>query len=87
MTTLFEVATLVKNARREAGLSQAELAAKAGISRVTVARMETLAKGDMSVSILIRLLEATGYDLKVVKSGHVRTLEDILEEQRKGDEL
>ncbi|MEG3134071.1 helix-turn-helix transcriptional regulator [Rouxiella sp. T17] len=87
MTTLFDVATLVKNARREAGLSQAELAAKAGISRVTVARMETLAKGDMSVSILIRLLEATGYDLKAVKNGHVRTLEDILEEQRKGDEL
>jgi len=30
-------------------------------------------------------LEAAGYDLKVVKAGHGRTLEDILAEQRQGD--
>lgn len=48
--------------------------------------METLAKGDMSVSALLRLLEAAGYDLKPVKQGgHVRTIEDILVEQRRGD--
>jgi len=47
--------------------------------------METLAKGDMSVSALLRLLEAAGYDLKPVKQGHVRTVEDILAEQRSGD--
>jgi len=46
--------------------------------------METLAKGDMSVSALVRLLEAAGYDLKAVKHGHTRTLEDILAEQRQG---
>jgi hypothetical protein len=44
--------------------------------------METLAKGDMSVSVLLRLLEAAGYDVKFVKAGHTRTLEDILAEQR-----
>lgn len=53
----------------------------------TVARMETLAKGDMSVSALVRLLEGAGYDLKMVKRGHTRTLEDILAEQRAGDDL
>jgi len=47
--------------------------------------METLAKGDMSVSVLVRLLEAAGYDLKVVKVGHSRTLEDILAEQRRDE--
>jgi hypothetical protein len=46
--------------------------------------METLAKGDMSVSVLVRLLEAAGYDLKLVKAGHQRTVEDILDEQRSG---
>jgi hypothetical protein len=46
--------------------------------------METLARGDMSVSKLLRLLEAAGYDLKTVKQGHARTLEDILAEQRSG---
>lgn len=52
------------------------------VARTTVARMETLAKNDMSVSVLVRLLEAAGYDLKVVAHGHARTLEDILAEQR-----
>lgn len=85
MTTLFDVAEMLKRARREARLSQDELAQRAGVSRTTVARMETLAKGDMSVSALVRLLEAAGYDLKLVKPGHVRTVEDILAEQRQGD--
>lgn len=82
MTTLYDVAEMLKTARIEANLSQTELAEKAGVSRVTVVRMETLAKGDMSVSILVRLLEAAGYDLRAVKIGHVRTLDDILQEQR-----
>lgn len=85
MTTLADVADFLRSARREAGLSQQALAQRAGVSRTTVARMETLAKGDMSVSVLLRLLEATGYDLKPVKQGHVRTIEDILAEQRRGD--
>lgn len=84
MTTLADVADQLKAARRDAGLSQAELAARAGVARTTVARMETVAKGDMSVSALVRLLEAAGYELKVVKVGHTRTLEDILSEQRSG---
>ena len=85
MTTLSDIAEMLKTARREARLSQDELARRAGVSRTTVARMETLAKGDMSVSALVRLLEARGYDLQLVKLGHVRTVEDILAEQRRGD--
>lgn len=37
----------------------------------------------MSVSALVRLLEAAGYDLRMVQRGHGRTLDDILAEQRK----
>lgn len=85
MTTLADVAEMLRSARREVRLSQDELAQRAGVSRTTVTRMETLAKGDMSVSVLVRLLESAGYDLKLVKLGHVRTLEDILAEQRQGD--
>ncbi|MFV8760809.1 hypothetical protein ACNSO7_20540 [Yersinia enterocolitica] len=54
---------------------------RAGVSRITLACMQTLAKGDMS----FRLLEVTGYDLKVVKSGYIRTLDDILAEQRQDE--
>lgn len=84
MTTLFDVADMLKEARRNTRLSQDALAARAGVSRSTVARMETMAKGDMSVSALVRLLDAAGYDLKLVKAGHERTVEDILAEQRSG---
>lgn len=85
MTTLYEVAELLRQARREARLSQDELARRAGVARTTVARMENLSKGDMSVSALVRLLEAAGYDLKPVKVGHSRTVEDILAEQRQAE--
>ncbi|MDO9177132.1 MAG: helix-turn-helix transcriptional regulator [Agitococcus sp.] len=84
MTTLADVADMLKEVRQQTGLSQTELAKQAGVARVTVARMETLAKGDMSVSVLVRLLEAAGYELSVVKRGHGRTLEDVLKEQRQG---
>jgi transcriptional regulator with XRE-family HTH domain len=84
MTTLADMAEQLKIARKAAGLSQEVLAARAGVSRTTLARMETMARGDMSVSLLLRLLEAAGYDLKVVKHGHQRTLTDILAEQRSG---
>lgn len=67
MSTLYDVAEMLKEARAESRLSQHALASRAGVSRSTVARMETLAKGDMSVSALVRLLEAAGYDLKLVK--------------------
>ena len=86
MTTLSDVAQLLQSARKQARLTQAELAARAGVARTTVARMENLSKGDMSVSALVRLLEAAGYDLKVVPVGHQRTVEDILAEQRRGDD-
>ncbi|WP_322051510.1 helix-turn-helix transcriptional regulator [Paraburkholderia bannensis] len=82
MTTLADVANMLREARREAGLSQKDLAERAGLARTTLTRMETLARGDMSVSALVRLLEAAGFDLRVVKRGHGRTLDDVLAEQR-----
>ncbi|WP_296258261.1 MULTISPECIES: helix-turn-helix domain-containing protein [unclassified Pseudomonas] len=84
LSTLTDVCEMLKQARGEARLSQEAIATRAGVSRSTVARMETMAKGDMSVSALVRLLEAAGYDLKLVKAGHQRTVEDILAEQRSG---
>lgn len=85
MSTLADIAEMLRAVRCEAGLSQAELARRAGVARTTVARMETLAKGDMSVSALVRLLEAANYDLQPVKRGHLRTVEHILSEQRRDE--
>ena len=85
MTTLYDIADMLREARRDAKLSQEELGRRAGVARTTVARMENLSRGDMSVSALLRLLEAAGYDLKLVRPGHQRTIEDILAEQRRGE--
>ena len=82
MTNLADVGEMLKQARRDAGLSQKDLAERAGVARTTLARMETLARGDMSVAVLVRLLEAAGYDLRAVKRGHARTLDDVLTEQK-----
>lgn len=84
MSSLYDVSEMLKQARSDPNLSQEAIASRAGVSRSAVARMEILAKGDMSVSALVRLLEAAGYDLKLVKAGHERTVEDILAEQRSG---
>jgi transcriptional regulator with XRE-family HTH domain len=86
MTTLADLAEQLREARRQAGLTQQQLADRAGLNRLTVGRMENLAHSDMSVAALVRLLEAAGFDLKVVKAGHGRTLEDILAEQRTGED-
>lgn len=61
-----DVSAMVKTAQRENHLSQEESTRPAGVARTTIARMETLAKSNMSVSVRVRLFEAAGYDLKFV---------------------
>lgn len=80
----------VRAARRRAGLTQAELAARAGTSQATVSAYERAAK-QPSVATLGRLLEAAGSRLTVDPSGSkvlepsaaahartARTLADVL---------
>jgi transcriptional regulator with XRE-family HTH domain len=83
MTTLADVAEMLRQVRQDAGLTQTEMAARAKVARTTLARMETVARGDMSVSALVRLLDAAGYELRAVQRGYSRTLEDVLAEQRR----
>ena len=61
-------ATLIRRARRKAGLSQRELAERAGTSHATLAAYETGAKVPR-VDTLDRILRAAGYEPEVVLSG------------------
>lgn len=63
MITL-DSAALISLVRHKAGLSQEELAKRAGTSQPAVARYET-GKASPSTSTLLRLLRAGGYDLDV----------------------
>ena len=54
---------MVRHARRRAGLTQRQLAARAGIPQETIARIEK-GRTDPRVSTLDRLLEAAGFGLE-----------------------
>ncbi len=86
MENLAEVGQALQLARLQKRLSQQELAQRADVSRVTLSRMETAAKNDMSLSALLRLARALGYELRLVEQGRQRTLADVLAEQQRGEE-
>jgi transcriptional regulator with XRE-family HTH domain len=56
---------MVREARRRAGLTQRQLAAKAGIPQETIARIER-GRADPRVTTLDRLLAACEYGLEVM---------------------
>ena len=60
MQTLAEVGQALQQARLQKRLTQEELAHRAEVSRVTLSRMETAAKTDMSLAALLRLSSGTG---------------------------
>jgi transcriptional regulator with XRE-family HTH domain len=62
-----ESGLLLRRARRRAGLSQRELAERAGTSHATIAAYETGAKVPR-VDTLDRILRAAGYDAEVALS-------------------
>ena len=58
------IARIVREARRRAGLTQAELAEKAGVPKSTVGRIESGARTP-SVELVERLVRAAGLELTV----------------------
>ena len=85
MQTLAEVGQALQQARLQKRFTQEELAHRAEVSRVTLSRMETAAKTDMSLAALLRLARALDYELRLVERGHQRTLLDVLAEQQRGE--
>lgn len=74
-------ASLVSDARRRGGLSQRELARRAGVSRTTVAEIEA-GQRDPTLGTLRNVLRAAGWDIDVRLSpadDHDATLERTLD--------
>jgi hypothetical protein len=55
---------LVREARKRAGLTQAELAQRAGVPQSTVGRIESGARSP-STALVERLIRAAGFELRV----------------------
>jgi HTH-type transcriptional regulator / antitoxin HipB len=66
--TLRDLAAITRGRRRELGLSQAELAARARVSRQWVSAFES-AKATAEIGLVIRLLDALGLRLSVAEAG------------------
>ena len=62
--TLMRIATIVREARRRAGLTQAELAVRAGVPKSTVGRIESEARVP-STQMVERLVRAAGLEVSV----------------------
>ena len=58
------IANLVREARRRSGLTQAQLAARAGVPKSTVGRIESGARVP-STELVERLVEAAGWNVSV----------------------
>ena len=85
MQTLAEVGQALQQARLQKRLSQQRARSTGRRFRVTLSRMETAAKTDMSLAALLRLARALGYELRLVERGRQRTLLDVLAEQQRGE--
>ena len=71
---------LLQEARRRAGLTQAELARRAGVPQSTVAKIER-GRRDPSLSTLERLVRAAGFELRIQlapRDDHDRQLIDVM---------
>ncbi|NTV74115.1 MAG: helix-turn-helix domain-containing protein [Holophaga sp.] len=83
MITLPDLGNAIAMRRKAMGLSQKELAGKAGVGRSTLDALENARLGELGFVKVARLLAALGLHLKVQEAGSTRpTLEGLLEENR-----
>ncbi|MDX2264325.1 MAG: helix-turn-helix domain-containing protein [Hyphomicrobiales bacterium] len=80
--TLDDIATAVREARKELRLTQEQLAALAQVSRPTIARLETGRLAQIGYKPLLRILNATGLDLRLTPLNRGRpTLDELAREE------
>lgn len=82
MLDLAEIGQRITSARRQNGLTQLELARKAGVSRPTLDLLENRRATEIGYSKLARILAVLGLEFRLQPvSPHRPTLEDLLKEE------
>ena len=69
-------------ARRERGLTQEGLAARSGVSRITIARLEAGAARDIRLGTVVSLCDALGLEIAAVSVDARPTLQVLLARER-----
>jgi transcriptional regulator with XRE-family HTH domain len=86
MLSLEEIGKEIATARKAHRLRQADLAAKAGISRATVDALENGRASDIGYSRLARILTALGLELRLGPLASRRpTMDELMKERDGGD--
>lgn len=80
--TLTELGPLLREARREANLSQAELAQPLGMSRATISAIESGRCEEIGFAKLAALLELVGLEVLVTPRKGRPTIDDLRAERR-----
>jgi transcriptional regulator with XRE-family HTH domain len=82
MVTSMSPSAVVKQARKQAGLTQAQLAARAGTTQPVIARLER-GDGNPTFETLERVLHAAGHrlELRAVEQGLVTVDETLIRDQ------
>jgi len=81
MSELGELGTELARLRAAAGLTQRELAARAGVGLSTLARFEAGLASEFGLRKLLAALAVVGGDIRLVPKGQRRTLDDVLAER------
>jgi HTH-type transcriptional regulator / antitoxin HipB len=84
--TLDEISQQVVHARKSLRLRQADLAAKAKVSRATLDALENGRASDIGYSRLVRILAVLGLELRLGTAETRRpTLDELMKEREDGD--
>jgi transcriptional regulator with XRE-family HTH domain len=86
MISLSEMGEKIAHARKQAKLTQSELARRAGVSRPTIVLIENGRATELGYSRLVRILAVLGLELQLTTIASGRpTLEDLLREDFDND--
>ena len=86
MISLALIGRRIASARKTSGITQLELARKAGVSRPTVDLLENGRATEIGYSKLIRILAVLGLELRLQPLSAQRpTLDDLLKEESEND--
>ena len=81
MDDLKRIGSQVREARKGKGMTQAALAAEAGISRTTLSLLESGMVQDLGIRKVVRILDRLGLELTTRPAGAPPTLEEIRDER------
>jgi transcriptional regulator with XRE-family HTH domain len=79
---LAELGPLLKQARKNVGLSQEQLAAPLGMSRATISALESGRCQEIGFTKLAALLDSVGLNLTAVPRASRPTLDDLRRQRR-----